>query len=150
MPDAKLSQQCHLLLGKLESLQNSKTPVEQTNAKILIHKILSSKEKKYLEIEMIMQAVVVTSTKFSVESVLESIVSRYENHFDRFQTVGEEIALDEIEISINGPNPAHCDSVVRAAMNTYWNKKISKDWHFVRTTATVDHMRFNVSKVLNR
>lgn len=79
-----------------------------------------------------MQAVVAASTTFSVESVPESIVSRYEDHFDKTHTVGEEVALNEMEISINGPSVAHCNSVVRAVMNKYWiSKKKSKSWHFV-------------------
>ena len=109
------------------------------------------KEARYEGMEMVMQAVVAASTKFSVESVLESIVSRYEDHFDKTHSVGEEVALNEMEISINGPSIAHCNSVVRAAMNLYWiAKKKSKSWHFVRSSATVDHVQFCVSKVVNR
>ncbi len=99
---------------------------------------------------MVMQAVVAASTKLPVESILVSIISRYEDDFDKRRTVGDELALNEIEISINGPTLAHCNSVVRAAMNSYWiAKKKSKSWHFVRSSATVDHVQFGVSKVVD-
>ena len=42
----------------------------------------------------------------SSESVLESFVSRYENHFDARRSTNEETANEEFEIPVNGPNLA--------------------------------------------
>ena len=151
VPDEILKAQFSLLLQRLETLQQPCTLAENIDAKKLISLLLKMKEARYEGMEMVMQAVVAASTKFSVESVLESIVSRYEDHFDKTRSVGEEVALNEMEISINGPSIAHCNSVVRAAMNLYWiAKKKSKSWYFVRSSATVDHVQFCVSKVVDR
>ena len=59
------------------------------------------------------------SVKHSCESVLESFVSRYENHFDVRRNSNEETANQEFEIAVNGPNLANCDSVVSEAMDDY-------------------------------
>ena len=75
--------------------------------------------------------------KHSCESVLESFVSRYENHFDVRRSTDEDTSNQEFEIAVNGPNLAHCDTVLKKAMNQYWKSK-SKDggieWHFVKTS----------------
>ena len=52
--------------------------------------------------------------------MLESIVSKYENHFDQRRNTDEDTSRPEFEISINGPNFAHCDTVVKEAMDAYW------------------------------
>ena len=75
--------------------------------------------------------------KQSCESVLESFVSRYENHFDYRRNTDEDASNEEFEIAVNGPNLAHCDTVVEEAMKLYWRSKSADgvgDWHFVRTS----------------
>ena len=42
----------------------------------------------------------------SSESVLESVVLHYENHFDARRSTNEETANEEFEIPVNGPNLA--------------------------------------------
>ena len=37
------------------------------------------------------------------------------------------------EIAVNGPNLAHCDSVVKEAMDNYWASRGGK-WHFFKTS----------------
>ena len=61
--------------------------------------------------------------KHSCESVLESFVSRYENHFDVRRSTDEDTSNQEFEIALNGPNLAHCDTVVKEAMDQYWKSK---------------------------
>ena len=58
---------------------------------------------------MILQTMAVASVKHSCESILESFVSKYENHFDIRRNVNEESANEEFEIAVNGPNLAHSD-----------------------------------------
>ena len=53
----------------------------------------------------------VSCVKQSCESVLESFVSRYENHFDLRRTMNEESVNEEFEIAMNGPNLGNCDKV---------------------------------------
>ena len=64
-----------------------------------------------------MQCISTAVVKISVESVVESLVSRYENHFDSGRQLNEDRALDEMEISENGPELVKADVVLTAAMN---------------------------------
>ena len=43
----------------------------------------------------------------------------------------------EFEIAVNGPNIAHCDTVLNEAMNLYWKSNYLDggiEWHFVKTS----------------
>ena len=68
--------------------------------------------------------------KHSCESILESFVSRFENHFDVRRNVNEDTSNKEFTITCNGPNLANCNGVVREAMEDYWRSKGSS-WHFL-------------------
>lgn len=57
--------------------------------------------------------------KQSCESVLESFVSRFENHFDYRRYTDEDASNEEFEIAANGSSFAHCDIVVEATMRLY-------------------------------
>ena len=59
------------------------------------------------------------SLKVSIESLVESLVSRYEKHFDKERNLLEDNAMDEIEISENGPTIFKADNILKAAMNRY-------------------------------
>jgi hypothetical protein len=66
--------------------------------------------------------------------VLESFVSRYENHFDIRRNTNEETANQEFEIAVNGSNLANCDSVVSEARDAYWRgKDAAGAWNFFKT-----------------
>ena len=78
------------------------------------------------------------AVKVSVESVVESLVSRYEVHFDKARQLIEENALHEMEIAENGPSIFREDPLLEMAMNSYWKGTTEKGvWHFVRTSSTV-------------
>ena len=97
---------------------------------------------------MILHFMAVASIKHSYESILESFVSKYENHFDTRRNIEEEAVNEEFEIAVNGPNLARSDSVIIEAMNLHWNRK---PWHFYRTSSIIDFVNPNgISKVLNR
>ena len=66
----------------------------------------------FKKIEMIMEAIAVSAVKHSCESILESFVSRYENHFDTRRSTEEVSTNEEFEIAVNGPSLAHSDSVI--------------------------------------
>ena len=88
--------------------------------------------------------------KHSCESVLESFVSRYENHFDVRRSVDEETANEEFVITVNSPNLANCDGVVREAMEDYWKAKGAGSWHFVRISVLEQLRKDKESVVLSR
>ena len=61
-------------------------------------------ENIYSGIELTLQCIATSAVKISVESVVESLVSRYESQFDAKRQLKETNALDEMEISENGPD----------------------------------------------
>ena len=84
VPLDELKSQYKLFLSRLEDITRKYTMEELQNldAKILIKSFFDQKEKLYIDIEMILQTMAVASVKHSCESILESFVSKYENHFD--------------------------------------------------------------------
>ena len=78
-----------------------------------------------------MHTIAVAAVKHSCESILESFVSEYENHFDERRNVNENTANEESTIAVNGPNLAHADSVILQAMDLYWQ---GKSRHFYRSS----------------
>ena len=55
--------------------------------------------------------------KISVESVVESLLSRYEKHFDSSRQPIEQQFFDEMIIADNGPLLHHADAILERAMN---------------------------------
>ncbi len=130
-------------LVRLEALTKVVDTLElcELDSKELIKKCLDPGGKLFKNIEMIMQSLAVCAVKHSCESVLESFVSRYENHFDTRRNTAEDATNQEFEIAVNGSNLANCDAVVVEAMNHYWASKQKwptggvggmGDWHFFR------------------
>ena len=60
----------------------SRGQLGQLDPKTIIIQFLDPKGNPFRSIEMIMQAISVSCVKVSCESVLESLVSIFENHFD--------------------------------------------------------------------
>ena len=69
--------------------------LQKLDSKILIKYFFDPEKKLYIDIEMVLQAMAVASVNHSCESILESFVSRYENHFDMRRNVDEETANEE-------------------------------------------------------
>ena len=69
----------------------------------------------------------VAAIKTSVESVVESLVSRYEVHFDKERQPTEEHALNKIEIAENGPTFAKADKILKAAIKNILSS-VSSFW----------------------
>ena len=125
VPDECLATQFQLLLHNLLKIQlpdcNSRQP--DSISRFLISQLFATEGGLFKGIEMILQAVALAAVKYSVESVVESLISVYENHFNRSRTLGEEMAQAEMEIAINGPCLAQCNGVVKKAMDKYWGSK---------------------------
>ena len=72
----------------------------------------------------------------SVESVVETVISRYERHSNKSRNLDEEQAMDEMEISENGPTIFKADPLLRISMDKYWKKQtLSGKWHFVKESS---------------
>ena len=150
VPTNILKEQYKEFLERLEKLTGAYTSeqLKDLDPKYLIKKFFDQKENLFTNIEMIMQAIAVSCVKQSCKSVLESLVSQYENHFSSNRNIEEDHVNEEFFISVNGPNLAHCNSVIEEAMDKYWKQK---DWHFLRMSLS-DHLKDfdGDSKVLNR
>ena len=148
--DDDLKSQFKLYLSRLEIMTRDYSVKDLTDldSKILIRNFFDPDKKLYLGIEMILHSMAVASIKQSCESILESFVSKYENHFDARRNVDEETANEEFEIAVNGPNLAHSNSIIIEAMDLYWK---GKPWHFYRTSSIKRFVNPNgISCVLNR
>ena len=105
---------------------------EDLDSKVIIKRLLES-SKFYKGTEMVLQAISVCAVKFSVESVLESLISVYKHHYRDDRKLNEESAAEEFQIAINGPSLARYDDVVHSAMSQYWSSKSNASWNFTRS-----------------
>ena len=135
VPDEELKSQFRLFLGRLQSMTAGidKVDLGKIDSKELIKQFYDPAKELFKDIEMVMQAIAVCAVKLSCESVLESFVSRYENHFDSRRNAEEDATNEEFEVAVNGPNLANCGSVVKEAMDHYWGSK-GGSWHFYRSS----------------
>ena len=146
----ELKNQYKEFLRRLEEITKKTTIEDLTkyDPKELIKQFFNPSDNLFNGIEMVMQAMAVSSVKQSCESVLESMVSKYENHFSFNRNMSEDKVNDEFFVAVNGPSLGHCDNVIEKSMNSYWKHK---EWHFYRTTV-MDYLKdFNGnSKVLQK
>ena len=78
---------------------------------------------------------------------------RYENHFDARRSTDEDTSNQEFEIAVNGPNLAHCETVVSEAMYLYWGSKSKDglgDWHVVEKLKKYDDKSEVLHRILNQ
>ena len=72
-------------------------------------------------VEVVLHGICCAAVKVLAESVVESLVSRYESHFNKNRSLDEINAMDEMLIAENGPTIFKANSVLSAAMTNYWN-----------------------------
>jgi hypothetical protein len=101
---------------------------------------------------MIIHSICVSAVKISVESVIESLTSKFEIHFNKFRNVNEDTAYNEMMVRVNGLSLAQCDKVVMAAMKQHFKRQHSI--RFVRRSNDISLFDTvgvsNNSKVVNR
>ena len=116
----------------------------------ILKDFMSSKHKLFEGIEITIQAMMCASVKVSVESVVESLVSRYETHFHKKRGLDEANAMDEMEIAENGPSEFRAEKLLMRAMNRYWKAETKTgQWHFTRQSSQ-NLIDFSLSsKILN-
>ena len=133
--DQELKDSYKHFLSTLEVYAKSKDLKKVTSIAI-IQDFVKSDLKLFVGCELAMQGILCASVKVSVESVVESLVSRYESHFTKSRNLEEENAMDEMVIAENGPSIFRANAVLSAAMNQYW-KTTSKSgrWHFIRESS---------------
>ena len=136
IPDEELRDSYKRFLRTLESYASSKDLKKVTSMTIL-QDFVKSDLKLFDGVEIALQGILCAAVKVSVESVVESLVSRYETHFNKNRNLEEHNAMDEMIIAENGPTLFKANSVLSVAMNQYW-KSCSKSgkWHFIRESST--------------
>ena len=82
----------------------------------------------YREIEMVLQATVIGAIKISVESVAESIISKYALHNSKIRKLNDSTANDEMFIAVNGPELGEADALLAKALDRKLAGK--SGWYF--------------------
>ena len=93
-----------------------------------------------------MHVISAASVALSVESIVESVVSIYENRQTKSRTLGEDRANHEMQIGFNGPNLAKCDTILEKAMDSYFKAQKQGKWHFTMNTNKIE---YSVTKVID-
>ena len=153
MPDSEIRIQFRKFISKLET-HVAQLSEEDLSSIELIKVFLETERKLYVNIEMVMHVICVAAASMSVESVIESMVSIYENRNNKFRPISEERAVLEMN-AINGPELTHADGIIQASMTEYWKNSgrrkgdhETKNWHFVRKSQNIKD--FCSSKVIHR
>ena len=80
-----------------------KRGAKDIDSKTVIKDFLRDDKKLYRGNEIILHCFCVVAVKFSVESSVESLISRYECHFDKSRQLSQERSTQEMFLSENGP-----------------------------------------------
>ncbi|CAL4066453.1 unnamed protein product [Meganyctiphanes norvegica] len=142
--DNVLKMQYNLFLKKLLDIYFPVTEADFNMIKNIdiIKNFFNTNEMLYEGVEFIMHAISAACVAISVESIVESVVSMYENRQTKFRNLGEDRANHEMQIGCNGPNLAKCDRLLEKAMKTYFKTHKQGKWHF-----TINH-RYKDIKVM--
>ena len=146
--DDQLDRAFSRFLKKLEETTSKET---QCDSKKLIKRFLSE-SALYTDIEVILHCICSAAVKVSVESNVESLVSRFKNHFGKNRQLSEEHALEEMLIAENGPILVHADSIIRKSLNSYFREHNPTDagkWHFIKVRSRIQE-NTNKSLVMER
>ena len=84
---------------------------------------MRSDDKLYLGNEVIIHCLLALAVKYSMESSVETLISRYEVHFDKSGQLGEEKAHMEMFVSQNGPVLVRADPLLKRAMDKFFKDK---------------------------
>ena len=92
LPENALEKQYTEFLKRLEKLtvKYKIEELETLDAKELIKNFFDRVGKLFTGIEMVMQAIAVSALKQSCVSILESVVSKYEHHFNGQRNMAED------------------------------------------------------------
>ena len=123
----------------LKRLQEAQAEKSDASSKEII-KMFLAESKLYTDVEVIMQCICTAAVKVSVESSVESLVSRFESHFGKDRQLSEENSLEEMLIAENGPILVHADPIIKRSLDSYFkehNPNHDGAWHFVKTKSRI-------------
>ena len=124
----------HCILQLEEYIENN--DVNSLDSKELMTYFFNN-NSDHVDMKLVLHCLCVAAVKFSVESSVESLVSRYERHFDKGRQLHETDANHEMAISENGPMLHNADPVIKRSLNKYvrdHNKSGKGRWHFTATS----------------
>ena len=103
------------------------------DSKEIIQSILKKENiALFRNVKVIIHLICVACVKVSVESVVESLLSRYEKQFNFSRQPAEQHPLDKMTIPENKPLLHHADEMLARALNQYWRVANSDGkWHFL-------------------
>ena len=113
--------------------------VDNIDRKTVIKDFMRSDDKLYLGTELIIHCLLAMAVKYSVESSVETLISRYEVHFDSSRQLGEEKAHMEMFVSMNGPVLVRADPLLKRAMDKFFKDKNPRGdgaWHMYHSDET--------------
>ena len=114
----ELESQYSKFLERIEDQVRTKSneQIENVNSKDLI-KTFMKDPKLYKENEMVMDSTLVAAVKVSVESIADSIISKYSIHNSKLRSISDETANNEMFIAVNGPKIGEVDETLKKAFN---------------------------------
>ena len=101
--------------------------IEKINSKDIMKTFMTNPEL-YRGIEMIMQATLVGAIKIGVESVTESVISKYSIHNSKIRNIKDKTANNEMFIAVNGPKVGQADETIKKALDRKFGGR--GGWHF--------------------
>ena len=112
---------------------------------------INPKLELYKDVEACISVMCDAGMMIGIESIVESWVSTLEHHSSKLRNLSQERLHWEGMLSINGPDPAHCDSIVRGGLKEYFSKAKrggDRDGHFIRRSENIKS--YGVSKAVDR
>ena len=148
VPDDVLKSQYSIFLKRLLDAYNGMPQADLDNLTNIdiIKRFFNTNQKLYEGIEFVIHAITAASTAISVESIVESVVSIYENRQSKTRTLSEDSSNQEMQIGINGPSLAKSDNVLEKALNNYFKAHKQGKWHF---TMDPKRIEYTVSKTVD-
>ena len=140
------------LLRKLETFFKE-TDLKPLTSIGIIKSILQKDNDLFNAVEVVDHCICTAAFKISVESIVESLVSRYKKHLDSSRQMTEEHSLEEMSIADNGPLLQHADPLLERAVNKYWKRNESNErgeWHFIRRSDDIRSYTGGSSKVIGK
>ena len=102
------------------------------HSKDLIRRFLCTDLELFKGIEMVMAATVVGCIKFGLESVAESMISKYNLHSSDIRPISDDALHSEMIVNCNGPSINEVDNILSEAASYYFSKqKSNQGWSFV-------------------
>ena len=101
-------------------------------SKDLIRRYLCTDLELFKGIEMVMAATVVGCIKFGLESVAESMISKYNLHSSDIRPISDDALHSEMIVNCNGPSINEADNILSEVASYYFSKqKTNQGWRFV-------------------